>query len=124
MKLDDRDINIIEDLEKSAVKNRDGEITGFIAGVFSTRKEEQAEYIILGCDHLFGSSTRYFAVPASTEMIHVSGETVVLKIGEEDLMQTKRISLEKCPKPLFDLEPLIYELTDFSDSNQQKLNLT
>ncbi len=122
MKLDERDINVIKGFKKSVVKNRNGEKIGFIAGVFSTWKEEQAEYIILGCDHLFGSSTRYFAVPASTEMIQVSGKAVVLKIGKEDLMQTKRISLEKCPKPLFDLEPLIYELTDFRKTNQQKMN--
>lgn len=122
MKLDDRDINVVKSFEKSAVNNRSGEFIGFIFGVYSTSREENEEYIILGCDHLFGSSTRYFAVPASTEMIHVSDDAVVLKINKEDLMQTKRISLERCPKPLFDLEPLIYELTDFSDSNQQKLN--
>lgn len=120
MQLKEREIDMVKKFIGSSIKNPDGEKMGFIAGVFTTHKHEKAEYIILGCDHLFGDNTRYFAVPASSEMISVSDKNVNLQIGKDQLMQTKRISLNKCPKPLFDLEPLIYELTDFHRSKHQK----
>lgn len=122
MKLDDHDINVIKSLENSEVMNQNEEAIGFIYGLFSTSKEEHAEYIVLGSDYMFGSSTRYFAVPVCTEMIEVSDNSVVMKIDKDDLMQTKRISFDKCPKPIFDLEPLIYELSNIHNSNHQKLN--
>jgi len=122
MQIDSHEIDVIKKYVGSSVKNQGGETMGYIAGVFSTsKKQKREEYLILGSDILFGDSTRYFAIPASYEMMRVTDESVILRIDRDDLLQTKRISLDKCPKPLFDLEPLIYEITDFDNQKLQKL---
>jgi hypothetical protein len=95
---------------------------GFIAGVIQKQSDGLADYIILGSDHLFGWSTRYFAIPACSEMIRIESATIRLTLTHEQLLRAKRISLEKCPRPLFDLEPLIYELTDFDPITNAHLN--
>lgn len=119
MQLDSHEIDVIKKNIGSSVKNQGGEMMGYIAGVFSSSNKNKEEYVILGSDLLFGDATRYFAVPISYEMIRITEDFVILRIDREDLLQTKRISLEKCPKPLFDLEPLIYEITDFDNSKMQ-----
>jgi len=95
---------------------------GFIAGVFSASKKQIEEYVILGSDLLFGDATRYFAIPISYEMMKIRQDSITMRIDREDLLQTKRIALDKCPKPLFDLEPLIYEIKDFDTSSLQNFN--
>lgn len=119
MQLKKHEIDMVNDSVGSVVKNQKGETMGFVAGVLNITTQESAEYIVLANNHLFGSSTRYFAVPACSEMIQVTRESVKMAIDKDHLINAKRILSEECPKPLFDFEPLIYELTDFHNSGEQ-----
>lgn len=119
MKLGQFELNVINNSVGSVLLNYEGEMMGFIAGVVNINKQQNSEYIILGSDYLFGSATRYFAIPACIQMIGISGENIWIKINKEDLMQAKRISFDECPRPLYDLEPLIYEITDFRRAEHQ-----
>lgn len=118
MKLTQEDVNKIDDLTGTAIISSEGNRLGFIAGVFSvegnTNSQNIPDYIIVGNETLNGSSTKYFAVPAYTKLLEVSGadSTLIAKFEEDHLQRAKRISLDKCPKP-FPYEPLIYELIDY-----------
>lgn len=124
MQLDAHEIDVIKKNIGSSVKNQGGEMMGYIAGIFTTSKKQKEEYVILGSDLLFGNATRYFAIPISYEMMRITEDSLIMRIGRGDLLQTKRISIDKCPKPLFDLEPLIYEITDFDNSKMQNFKTT
>lgn len=123
MKLKKHEIEVVIDSVGAPVSNHKGQIMGFIAGLVKSNKENNVEFIILGSEHLFGWSTRYFAIPVSTEMVRVVNDIVSVKVDIEDLKESKRISVKKCPSPLFELEPLIYELTDFPQKKKAAQNL-
>ncbi len=113
MKLKQSEIEVVKDSVGAPVSNHKGEIMGFMAGLVKSNDGENVEFVILGSDHLFGWSTRYFAIPVSVDLIRVVNNIVSVVVDIEDLNEAKRISVNKCPRPLFELEPLIYELTDF-----------
>ncbi len=119
MKLTQENIKRIHDITGAVVLNSDGERLGFVAGTLSVKEssssQKNPEYIILGNDSLDESSTKYFAVPAYTKLFDMSDpdSNITAMFTKENLVRAKRISVNKCPSP-FDYEPLIYELTDFT----------
>lgn len=123
MKLNKHEIEVVKDSVGAPISNHEGQIMGFIAGLVKSNKDDDVEFIILGSEHLFGWSTRYFAIPVSIEMVEVIDDVVSVKVDIEDLKESKRISVKKCPSPLFELEPLIYELTDFPQKKKVTSNL-
>lgn len=122
MKLNKHDIEVVKDSVGAPVSNHKGQVMGFIAGLIKDRNDN-VEFIILGSEHLFGWATRYFAIPVSSEMVRVVNDIVSVTVTIEDLKESKRISVKKCPSPLFELEPLIYELTDFPQKKKSTPDL-
>lgn len=123
MKLNKHEIEVVKDSVGAPISNHKGQIMGFIAGLVKSNRNDDVEFIILGSEHLFGWSTRYFAIPVSSEMVRVINDIVSVKVDIEDLKESKRISVKRCPSPLFELEPLIYELTDFPQKKKATSSL-
>lgn len=93
-----------------SVKNYKGEPMGRIAEVKRNRNRNDVEYLILQCDTMYGEE-RFFAIPASTRFVKITeGGEIVLKADKKDLQQAKKIHVDKCPKPNFQVDPLIFEL--------------
>ncbi len=122
MKLKEHDIEVVKDSVGAPISNHKGQVMGFIAGLVKSNNND-VEFIILGSEHLFGWSTRYFAIPVPVEMVRVVNDIVSITVDIEELREAKRISVKKCPSPLFELEPLIYELTDFPQKKKSTSGL-
>lgn len=120
MLLTKNEIEMVYNVIGTIVYNQEGEKIGFVAGIFSVNEQDASEYIIVGSEHLAEGSTKYYAIPAYTELLEVSSadSSVTLKFKKDHLLRAKRISVDKCPKP-FEYEPLIYELTDFPIASEE-----
>lgn len=93
-----------------SVKNYKGEPMGRVAEVKRSPERNDIEYLILQCDTLYGEE-RFFAIPASTALVKITeGGEIVLKADKKELQQAKKIPVGNCPKPNFQVEPLIFEL--------------
>lgn len=102
------------------IRNHKGEFLGRIKGIRYDDKNN-LQYIILHCTNFFGGGNRYFAVPASSDLMELSEEgKVVLKVDKNDLKLAKGVSADKCPPPSFPFGPSIYELYNYCDSTGQK----
>lgn len=112
MKLNKHDIEVIIDSVGAPISNHKGQVMGFIAGLVNNDNNGNVEFIILGSEHLFGWSTRYFAIPVSAERVRVVNDRVSVIANIEDLKEAKLLSVKNYPGPLYELAPLVYELTD------------
>lgn len=119
MKLPQEYMKRIQNMTGAAVIDSEGERIGYIAGTLSVSEsnisQNNPEYIVIGNDSLDAPSTKYYAVPAYTQLTEMSDPESIItaKFTKENMVRAKRISVDKCPTP-FDYEPLIYELSDFS----------
>lgn len=102
------------------VTNQKGEFLGKIKKL-TYNNEKEIQYIILNCTEFFGRRNRYFAVPASSNLLELSekGE-LILKLNKNDLRLAKGISAKKCPEPNLPFGPSIYELYNYKDSSDKK----
>lgn len=103
------------------VRNHKGELLGRIKKI-TYDEHNNIQYIILHCANFFGGKNRYFAVPASSGLMELSGDRkVILKLDKNDLKLAKGISADRCPPPSLSFGPSIYELYNFSDSSDKNL---
>lgn len=97
------------------VVNHKGNYMGTIVELTYDKTGEKVQYIILRSDRFFGRKERYFALPAYSKLLKITrGGKVVLNVGDKDFHSAKRIPTRKCPRPIFEFNPSIYELYDYS----------
>lgn len=95
----------------STILNHKGKLMGEITEVMQGKTDEKAEYIIIKSDKFFGRGERFFAIPATSDLIKIGeGGRIILNAERDDLQFAKGIAKDKCPKPNFGLNPSIFEL--------------
>lgn len=96
------------------VANHKGEFMGKIIELTYDKTGEKIQYIILSSDKFFGRKERYFAIPVYSQLLKITrGGKVVLNVNDKDFHSAKRIPTRKCPRPIFEFNPSIYELYDY-----------
>lgn len=103
-----------------SIKNHNGEPIGKIVEVVSGRDRDTIEYVILQSKNLYGSGDRFFAVPASTDLIKITtGGKIVLHADKDELQRAKGTTFDRCPKPTLHFEPSIFELYNYKESESR-----
>lgn len=96
------------------VKNAQDNILGEIIEITRSSTGDAIEYIILKSNQLFDQEDRFFAIPVSTSIIKITeaGE-IILLASKEELHLANGITPDRCPKPNFQMNPLIFELFEY-----------
>lgn len=96
------------------VTNHKGETIGTITEMLYDQNREKIQYVVLSSNKFFGNKVRYFAIPAYSKLIRITkGGKIVIKADNNDLQLARGIPVEKCPKPIFEFDPSIYELYNY-----------
>ncbi len=100
----------------TSIKNNRGKSLGEIMEITHSEESDNAEYVILKSSEFFGPGDRYFAIPASSNIISV-GENgkITVNLSPDDLQFAKGVSAQKCPKPNLEMNTSIYELYQYRD---------
>lgn len=99
--------------------NYKNELMGNIIDLIYDKTGSIAQYIVLETNEMFGRKIRHFAIPVTEQFLQISGNSVVIKADKDEMKLAKGIAAEKCPVPIFEIAPLIYELFNY---NLQKKN--
>lgn len=96
------------------VSNTRGNYLGEVVEITRDPSGDTIEYIIIKSNQLFDQEDRFFAIPVSSSIIKITeaGE-IILLASKDELHLANGITPDRCPKPNFQMNPLIFELFEY-----------
>lgn len=116
--------NILYKFIGSKATNHNGEVMGKIIDFIYDKTGRIMQYIVLETNEIFGRKSRHFAIPITEQFLQISRNSVMINADKNEMKLAKGIPAEKCPVPIFEIAPLIYELFNYDLSNNKKFNNT
>lgn len=97
------------------VKNAEDKMLGQIIEITRNSSDNMIEYIIMKSNQLFDQEERFFAIPISSSILKITeaGE-IILLTSKEELHFANGVTPDMCPKPNFQINPLIFELFEYN----------
>jgi hypothetical protein len=103
-----------ESLVKSVgnkMKNTKGKPLGKIVELIPNDRDQPVRYLVLQTSILFGLSDRFFAIPASPQLLEVSENgKIILKISKDDLVFARTTRRKNFPQSFSKTEQPIFEI--------------
>lgn len=113
--------NILSRYIGTKATNYNGELMGVIIDFIYDKTGSIAQYIVLETNEIFGRKTRHFAIPITEQFLKITGKSVMINANKNEMKLAKGIAAKKCPVPIFEIAPLIYELFNYNlQKNKEK----
>lgn len=92
---------------------------GDVVEIIRNPINDAIDYIVLKSNKLLDQEDRFFAIPVSSSIIKITENGGITVLADkEDLHLACGTTPEKCPQPNHHLNPLIYELYEYSEPDQ------